>query len=245
MKNLVVYDLETTGLDKLKDQIIQFAAIKVDRESGKILESKNLYIQPVGDYSISIQAYFKHHIKPEDLKDKPTFTEVAQEIFDFFDGCDILTYNGCSFDNSFLTNSFKRVGMDFDVLSHDCYDAFLEEKRRNGNTLEATFERYYGKTMSDMGLTAHDALSDVKATYGIFKAQQKAKTYGPEELLSDDNVIQLMEFNGELVPCFTLGKYKQLGIKFVSTFDKNYLKWAISDKSSFSDTTKKYISQFI
>ena len=84
MKPLVVFDLETTGLDRTKDQIIQFAAIKINRETNEILDSKNLYIQPEGNYQISIQAYMKHGIKADFLKDKPHFIDVAQEIFDFF-----------------------------------------------------------------------------------------------------------------------------------------------------------------
>ena len=53
MKYLVSYDIETTGLDKTKDQIIQFAAIKIDTQKHKIVDSKNIFIQPVGNYSIS------------------------------------------------------------------------------------------------------------------------------------------------------------------------------------------------
>ena len=43
---LLIFDLETTGVDKKKDQIIQFAAIKVDAENHKLIESKNIFIQP-------------------------------------------------------------------------------------------------------------------------------------------------------------------------------------------------------
>ena len=123
MKPLLIYDIETTGLDKIKDQIIQFAAIKVDTQKHKILDSKNIFIQPVGNYSISIQAFFKHGITPDFLKDKPHFKDVAQEIFDFFNGCDILTYNGCSFDNSFLitgsdSNSHTSRGYSIHLIFH-------------------------------------------------------------------------------------------------------------------------------
>lgn len=88
---LVIFDLETTGLDRTKDQIIQFAAIKIDTKTNQIVDQKNIYIQPEGNYQITIQAYMKHGIKADFLKDKPHFIDVAQEIYDFFEGCDILT----------------------------------------------------------------------------------------------------------------------------------------------------------
>ena len=245
MKPLVSYDLETTGLDKSKDQIIQFAAIKIDTNKHKILDSKNIFIQPVGKYSITIQAFFKHGIKPEFLKDKPYFKDVAQEIFDFFLGCDILTYNGCSFDNSFLMAEFERVGINWDPTNFVNYDAFLTEKRRNGNTLEDSFKRYCGKTMAEAGLSAHDALSDVKATYAIFRHQNEIAPVEAEKILVADNTVALIEFKDNLEPCFTLGKYKSIPVKYVNTIDPNYISWVISEKSSFSTSTKNFIQKII
>ena len=126
---LVIFDLETTGLDRTKDQIIQFAAIKIDTKTNQIVDQKNIYIQPEGNYQITIQAYMKHGIKADFLKDKPHFIDVAQEIYDFFEGCDILTYNGNTFDIPFLITEFEKVGITFNILDKNCYDAFLEEYR--------------------------------------------------------------------------------------------------------------------
>ena len=243
MKPLLIYDIETTGLDKIKDQIIQFAAIKVDTQKHKILDSKNIFIQPVGNYSISIQAFFKHGITPDFLKDKPHFKDVAQEIFDSFNGCDILTYNGCSFDNSFLMVEFERVGIAWDPTNYVNYDAFLTEKRRNGNTLEESFKRYCGKTMLEAGLSAHDALSDVKATYAIFRHQNEIEPVEAEKILVADNTIALMEFKDNLEACFTLGKYKNIPVKYVNTIDPTYIDWVLSEKSGFSSSTKNFIQK--
>ena len=245
MKPLLIYDLETTGLDKKKDQIIQFAAIKVDTEKNKILDSKNMFIQPVGNYSISIQAFFKHGITPEFLKDKPHFKDVAQEIFDFFNGCDILTYNGCKFDNAFLMTEFERIGIVWDPTEFVNYDAFLTEKRRNGNTLEESFKRYCGKTMAEAGLSSHDALSDVKATYAIFRHQNENAPVEAEKILVADNTVSLMEFKDNIEPCFTLGKYKNIPVKYVNVIDPSYISWALGETSSFSSSTKKFIQKII
>ncbi len=245
MNNFVIFDLETTGLDREKDQIIQFAGIKINKATNKIIDQKNIYIQPIGDYHIPYQSFFKHRITAKMLNDKPHFKDVAKEIFEFFADSDIITYNGTSFDIPFLVNEFKKCGMTFSVLNIDCYDAFLEEKRRNGNTLEDTYRRYKGKSMEEAGLTAHDALSDVKATYSVFVAQQRNNSYNPEQIFGEDNVISMQEFNNELCPCFNVGKYKNLSIGFVQTIDKNYLNWAISDNCNFSKSTKNFIKKYI
>lgn len=248
MKKIICFDLETTGTNRDTDRVIQFSAIKYDPSTNKILDSKNLYIQPDKQYTISIQAWFKHKITPEILSDKPYFKDVADEIVTFFGSpyeYDILTYNGNSFDIPFLIKELNRVGKHIDFLSRQTYDAFLEEKRRNGINLENTFTRYYKTTMEEKGLSAHDALSDVKATIGVFKAQQKIKEYGPDKLVCEDNFLAILPFNGENKICFNYGKYAGLAVEWVNTFDKNYISWCIADNTSFSKSTKDVIKNII
>ena len=64
---ITVFDLESTGVDKTKDQIIQIAALKIDTDTNKIIDELNQYIQPTGSYTISLAAYFKHNITPKFL----------------------------------------------------------------------------------------------------------------------------------------------------------------------------------
>lgn len=243
---LHAFDLETTGLDRTNDSIIQFAGIKIDLDTFKILDTLYCLIRPCGNYSISLGSYFKHHITPAMLEDKPTMAEVGPKIMEFFkDAENILTYNGNSFDIPFLKNDLAKFGYEIDFTTKNCYDAFLEEKRRNGINLENTYKRYKGKTMEECGLTAHDSLSDVKATISVFLAQQNIQEYEPEKLYGEDNVICESEFNGELVPCFNIGKYKNVSVEYVASFDQNYIKWCISSKCKFLDSTKEYIKQYV
>ena len=245
MKNLVIFDLETTGVDRTKDQIIQFAAIKVNPETNTVLDSKNMYIRPQGKFEITIQAYCKHGITAKFLEDKPYFADVAKEIYDFFEDADLITYNGNNFDIPFLITEFAKVGLEFDVMSRNCYDTFVEERRRNGIKLVDTYKRYKGKSMEEAGLNAHDALSDVKATYTVFYAQQKNKPYGPEKILTLDSVITMQLWNDkEEVPCFNIGKYRTMSVEFVASFDQNYIKWCAND-SNFLPSTKEYIRKFL
>lgn len=100
---LVIFDLETTGLDKDKDQIIQFSGVKI--EDFKVIDTLDMKICPDGNFSISIQAYLKHGIHPNDLLDKPHLSEVADKIISFIGDNDVLTYNGTGFDIPFLINA--------------------------------------------------------------------------------------------------------------------------------------------
>ena len=122
---LVVFDIETTGLDKENDHIIQFSAIKYDKNNPDNVEVYETYIQPLGNYSISLPAFSKHGITPDFLKDKPHFVDVAMDIYNFMDDCALLTYNGLSFDAPFLKREFNDVGItwifsdDFIFISKD------------------------------------------------------------------------------------------------------------------------------
>lgn len=244
-KHLVVLDIETTGTDKTgADHIIQFAAIKVDTDIHKIIDKRNYYIRPVGNYTIALTAYFKHGIKPIDLEDKPTFAEVADDILDFMDGCDILTYNGVSFDLPFLATEFARIGKTFSPMNYNCYDSFKEELRRNSNKLGDTFKRYTGKTMEEAGLQAHDAFSDIKATYAIYRHQLSKGNIDKEWLICDDDYITMQEFQGTEQPCFNTGKYRELPVELVVDIDMAYINWFLMNKHP-KPSTIKIIRHFI
>ena len=243
---ITIFDVETTGLDKQKDQIIQFAGLKIDTETNKIVEEINEYIQPTGSYTISLGAYYKHGLSPTFLADYPHMNDVAPKIYMFLHAEEnILTYNGNGFDIPFVKNELAKYGYNVDFTTKHCYDAFLEEKRRNGISLEKTYERYKGKTMEEAGLTAHDAFSDIKATYTVFVAQQKKQEYGPENLYGEDGTIQDMMFLGEIRPCFNYGKYRGIWLKQVAEIDQSYIKWCLSDKCNFLPSTKNFIKQYV
>lgn len=244
-KYITFFDLETTGLDKTKDQIIQIACIKVNAETLDIVSTFERYIQPIGNYSIGLGAYFKHGIKPEFLADKPYLKDIAQEIIEYFGNDDVAGYNSNRFDIPFLKYELNKYGYDINFTKRNCYDVFKIEQRRHGNNLDAVFKKYYGRTMVEEGLEAHNAFSDVNATIAILKKQNEVEEVTPEKMYGEDGVFEDMEFRGETKPCFTLGKYRQLSIDFVASIDQNYLHWCLSDKCSFGNSTKEFIKQYI
>lgn len=244
-KNIVCFDIETTGLDKTKDQIIQISMIKFNPETFDIIETYDSYIQPIGSYSIAMGAYLKHGISAKFLSDKPYLKDVASNIVEFFGDCDVLGYNSNRFDIPFLKYELNKYGYDIDFTIRKCYDSFKEETKRNGNQLEQTFKRYVGHTMIEEGLEAHNSFSDIKATITIFQKQNEISPVEAEKIYGEDGAICDMEFGNVIKPCFTLGKYRQMSIEYVAKYDQNYLKWCVSDKCSFTNSTKEFIKQYI
>ena len=243
MKPLVVLDIETTGTDKTGgDWIVQFAAIKVNRETNKMIDKLNLFIRPEAEnYTMSISAFIKHRIHPDQLKDKPTFRQVANQIYDFIKGCDILTYNGVNFDLPFLMNEFAKVGIKFLPTDYVCYDSYKEEARRNGNKLSEAFKRYCGRSMEDAGLTAHDGFSDVKACYAVFRHQNETSEVQPENVLTDDNTLVMGEFNGNQEIMMNIGRYRDVPLKILKVTDPSYLTWMLS--TNISEKTRDIINK--
>ncbi len=56
------------------------------------------------------------------MKDCPTFADKADEIYAFFEGCDLSGFNSDRYDIPCLEEEFARVGMNFGVSSRRCID---------------------------------------------------------------------------------------------------------------------------
>ena len=165
-KPLVVFDLETTGLDIVKDRIIQLSYIKVYPDGR----------EQRGNYVINPEC----HIKPEitnltgisdaDVQDKPTFKQIAKKLSDEFTGCDFAGFNSNHFDIPLLAEEFLRAGIDFDFAKCRLIDAqtiFHKMERRN---LAAAYKFYCGRKMEE-DFEAHRADQDTEATYRVLMAE--------------------------------------------------------------------------
>lgn len=255
-KDLVAFDVETTGLNPRKDFIIQLAMIKLDSETLNVKEQKKCYIKPEGEYEISPQAFEKHGITKEFLKSNGVnLKSVAQKIIDFFEDCDVLTYNGNNFDVNFLYSNLKNVGFDFKLEGRVFYDAFLMYKRLHPSTLEAVYKYYTGDELEG----AHDAFNDVKATIEVFRYMQdmeglsmeemreldENKLYSPEksiivkQVAGSDDSSSVYE-NCEIV--FASGKHKDEEFMKVCKQDPSYVKWFMENVAS--DYTKSVLREY-
>ena len=101
-----IIDLETTGLDKTKNRIIEIAIRRIDN-SGKFIDEISTLINPeVSD----VGPTFIHHIKPEHVLDAPTFSEFAPEILNRLSGSIVVAHHA-AFEDGFLGAEFARIGV--------------------------------------------------------------------------------------------------------------------------------------
>ena len=105
-RDLVFFDVETTGLNVLRDRILQIALIKYPKGGG---EPKELSMLINPSIPIALDAMAIHGITPKDLANKPTFGQVAQQIFDFIGNADLGGYNAARFDIPMLMEEIGRA----------------------------------------------------------------------------------------------------------------------------------------
>ena len=109
-KPLVIFDLETTGLDIVKDRVIQISYIKIYPDGREV--RGNELVNP--EKTIPNEVAQLTGITNDDVKDKPTFKQLAAKMSEVFTGADIAGFNSNHFDVPLLAEEFLRAGIDFD-----------------------------------------------------------------------------------------------------------------------------------
>lgn len=175
-KPLVVFDLETTGLDLVNDRIIQISYIKVSPNDAEGEEQrKSLFVNPGIPIPPIVQELTG--ITDEMVKDAPTFKQLAKSLADTFTGCDFAGYNSNRFDVPMLAEEFLRAGVDFDFSKSRLIDAQSIFYKREPRTLAAAYKFYTGRKMEE-DFRAHRADEDTEATYRVLQGQ--LDKYNPE-----------------------------------------------------------------
>ena len=242
-KPLLFFDLETTGLDVSQDRIVEIAAVKVFPDGS--VEEKCRRINP--EMHIPEAATEVHHITDEDVKDAPTFRQVAKSLAQWMEGCDIAGYNSTRFDIPMLAEEFLRAGVDYDFRKRKLVDVQNIFHKMEQRTLVAAYSFYCHKQLED----AHSALGDVRATYEVLKAQLD-KYEGTIEndiaFLSDFTAMdRRVDYAGRIVlddhdnPVFNFGKYKGQKVEDVLQRDTSYYDWMC--KGDFTLDTKKVLTE--
>lgn len=257
---LAFFDLETTGLSIVNDRIVEIAILKIMPNGEQQWKVKR--INP--GMPIPIESSLIHGIYDEDVKDAPTFKEVAKELHKFLEGADLAGYNMLKFDVPVLVEEFLRVDMDFDVNRRKLIDAqrlfYLMEPR----TLKAAYKFYCDKDLEN----AHSAQADTQATYEVLEAQvlryenvsiedKDGKPYTPVKndmevlhQLTASKMVDLagrMVYNEKGVAVFNFGKHRNKPVLDVLKQEPAYYDWMMNNEFAL-DTKRKLteikLSQF-
>lgn len=250
---IVFFDLETTGTNVQHDRIVEISCVKVYPNGKEEMKSKRL--NP--EMHIPEEATAVHHITDDDVKDQPTFRQVAKSLKQFFEGCDIAGFNSNRFDVPVLVEEFHRAGIDFDLSRRKLVDVQNIYHKLEPRTLVAAYKYYCGKDLEggiDIAgetLCAHSALADVVATYEVLKAQLDKY---PDTLKNDINELSgfskmgnFVDFAGRLAydkdnrVVINFGKYKGRLLEEVFKQDPSYYDWM--QRGDFPYDTKHKLTQ--
>jgi DNA polymerase-3 subunit epsilon len=252
---LAFFDLETTGIKVTTDRIVEICIVRVATDN--TTKIKTLRINP--EMHIPEEVTAIHGITDEDVKDSPKFSEIAHELIQFLDNCDLAGFNSNHFDIPLLAEEFFRAGIDFDLKGRrfvDIQNIFHKMEPRN---LRAAYKFYCGKDL----INAHSAEADTLATYEILVAQldryqdaeitsKNGKTYKPvtndikalsEFSIASRNVdlIGHIVYNPNDVEVFNFGKHKGKPVSQVFKDEPSYYDWIM--KSEFPLSTKKVVTE--
>lgn len=242
-KPLVVFDVESTGLDIVNDRIIELSYVKV-WPNGK--EERMTYRFNPDGRAISPEAQAIHKISLEDLVDKPCFKEKADELLAVFVDADIAGFNSNRFDIPILAEEFLRAGKEFNANRHHFVDAQIIYHKKERRDLEAAYRFYCGKEMENH----HAASCDTDVTYEVLKAQiehyEDLDGKSIEELSREYSSHTLnVDFSGRFVwtnekkvaVAINFGKYKGQLASEVFARDLGYYNW-ISNAEFTLDTKR-------
>ena len=236
-------DLETTGLNLSTDKIVEIAIIKITPGGERLIKRKLVNPQ----MPISEGAFAIHGISDDMVKDAPTFKQIANEIKQFLEPCDIGGYNSNRFDIPMLIEEFLRCGLQFNVDGRKLIDVQKIFHLMEQRTLTAAYKFYCGKDLTD----AHSAESDATATWEILEAQLEryphigntleaiCKFCGEEDVV--DFSRRFIRVNG--VEIFNFGKHKGRTVVEVLKQEPQYYDWMM--KGDFTMNTKQKLTEIL
>lgn len=240
-KPLAFIDLETTGINLGSDRIVEIAIVKILTDGTKSVKRKLINPEiPIPKASSDV-----HGITDEMVKDAPFFRQVAHELKQMLDGCDLAGYNSNRFDIPLLMEEFLRAQVDFDMKNRKLLDVQNIFHKMEPRTLSAAYKFYCSKTLEG----AHSAEVDATATWEILEAQvQRYPDLGQSvesilKVLGEDQVVDfarrfVME-NGTEV--FNFGKYKGRPVADVLKSEPQYYDWMM--KGDFPQHTKQKLTE--
>jgi len=243
VRPIAFIDLETTGINIGTDKILEIAIVKILPDGTRLVKRKLINPQmPVPKASSDI-----HGITDEMVKDAPTFKQVANEIKQFIDNCDLGGYNSNRFDIPMLIEEFFRAGMEFSIQGRKMVDVQKVFHQMEQRTLSAAYKFYCNKVLEG----AHSAEADAQATWEILVAQvERYPNLGTTvdsivKFTGEDDIVdfarRFIKVNG--VETFNFGKHKGKAVTEVLRIEPQYYDWMM--KGDFAMDTKQKFTEIL
>lgn len=231
-RNLFVLDLETTGVDPLTARIIEIGFQQFNAEG--LVKEWQTFIDP--GIPIPSDATRVNKITDDDVKEKPTFKQLSENLAKGFRDCDFAGKN-VRYDLRVLSAEMKRAGLEeWNYLDARILDADRLEQLGEPRTLSHLYERHTGKKLEG----AHRALVDVQATTDVINAQLVKFQHLPKTL----DALHELQWPGYIdddgrfkfvggVPTCSFGKWRG---KAMRDIPMDYWDWII--RSDFPSEVK-------
>ncbi len=253
-KPIAFLDLETTGIKVATDRIVEICLLRLNPDgTSRILTRRINPEMPIPPEVTAI-----HGITDEDVRDCPTFKQLAHELVAFLDHCDLAGYNSNHFDIPLLVEEFLRAGIEFELKGRRFVDVQNIYHKMEPRNLHAAYKFYCSRELTN----AHSAEADTLATFEILKAQldrysnvavrdRKGNLITPVindiQALSDFSyasksvdLVGHIVYNERNIPVFNFGKHKGKAVLQVLKDEPSYYDWMM--KSEFPLSTKKALT---
>lgn len=175
-KDLLLVDLEMTGLDASRNEIIQLAAVLLDRKTLAEKENFNSFIRPRRWASRDKESMAVNNISFNQLKNAPDLKRVLRAFGRQFGHQVVLAYYGGPLDVDFLRLAHRSCGLPFKFDYHffnlwGLFYAFLAKRNQLTNQ-----KKFTGFAMEDLmkkfkikSNRRHDALEDCRVEAEILR----------------------------------------------------------------------------
>lgn len=220
----VVFDIETTGFNPQKNNIIEIGAVKV--ENGSITDRFSTYVNPKEPIPFRITQLTT--ITDKMVEDAPYITEVLPEFLKFCEGCALVAHNA-KFDTGFIRQKAKDLGIETDFTYLDTMymaQALLPElgKFRLDNVakaLKVSLEHHH-RAVDDAECTAEIFMKLIKMLEdkGIEDLEALEK-YGKESV---DIIKKSMSYHVIILAKNEVGRvnlYKLVSLSHLKYFHRN------------------------
>lgn len=241
-KPLIVFDLETTGINVSHDRIIDLYMVKIMPDGNET----HLHLMLNPGIPIPQQSTAIHGITDDMVKESPTFKEKALVIKEFISDADFGGFNANRFDFPLLVEEFYRAGVDFKIQNRKFLDAQRIFHTMEPRNLAAAYKFYCDKSLEN----AHSAKADALATWEIIQKQLdkypelEPNMDGLHKMSGQDRMVDLagrFQLDDQDQPIFNFGKHRGKRIRDILKQEPSYYDWMMA--GDFPENTKRVLTE--